>query len=222
MRAILAIVAKDLASELRLKEVLPTMAVLAVVLVAVFGLAAGRELRASPRLGAAVLHLALVLPALLAVERVFAGEKESRTLAALLAAPVSRRGLFVAKCLSASVLVLVAQALVVPAAALFFEIELAGRPWHLAGLLLLGDAALVVLGTLASAMVVSARARGSLLAVLVLPLLVPVLAATAAAAAEVAGGAWTGRATHLAAVLAAFDAVFILAALLLAPHVIET
>ena len=222
MRALWAIAMKDLVTELRLRQVLPTMFLLALVLVTVFGLAADAEARRSTETAAAVLWLAFAFAALLAVERAFASEKESHTLAALLAAPVSRQTIFVAKCISSAVMLLAVQLCVVPLAVLFFELSLTGPPWALAALLVLGDVALIVLGTLASAMVAPARARGPLLAVLVLPLLVPVLLFTASCAAELAARGWTDRAAKLMLILVLFDLVFTLAAVLLSPHVLES
>jgi heme exporter protein B len=222
MNALWTIVAKDLRTELRLRQVLPTMFLLALVLVTVFGLAADAESRRSSETTAALLWLAFAFAALLAAERAFASEKESRTMAALLAAPISRRTVFVAKCLSSAAMLLAVELCIAPLAAVFFEVSLSGPAWALIALLLLGDAALVVLGTLAGAMVAAARTRGSLLAVLVLPLLVPVLLITAVCAAELAARGWTERAAHLMLVLTLFDVVFALAAALLSPHVLES
>lgn len=222
MRALWAIVAKDLLTELRLRQVLPTMFLLALVLMTVFGLTAESQIRESPKMAAAVLWLAFAFAGLLAVERAFASEKESRTMPALLAAPVSRQTLLAAKCLSSAALLLLVQVFMVPVAVLFFEYALAGPVWPLVAVLLLGDAALVILGTLVSAMVAPARVRGPLLSVLVLPLLVPVLIYATHCTAELAEHGWTDRAAGLLGTMAVADVVFAAAAYLLFPHAVET
>ncbi|MBN2584772.1 MAG: heme exporter protein CcmB [Planctomycetes bacterium] len=222
MRALAAIVAKDLLTELRLRQVLPTMFVLALVLTTVFGLAAQEEVRRSPQMAAAALWLAFVFAGLLAVERAFASEKESRTMPALLAAPTSRQTLLAAKCVSSAVMLLAVQAVMLPIAVGVFEFAVRGPLLPLVGVLLAGDAALVILGTLTSAMVAPARVRGPLLSVLVLALLVPLMIFAAQCTAELAGYGWTPRAGMLLAAMAAADVVFGAAAYLLFPFAVES
>jgi len=198
------------------------MAVLALVLVTVFGLMTDPQVRGSSELASGVMWLAFVFAGLLAVERAFASEKDSRTLPGLLVAPIPRQTVFTAKCLSSVTLLLVVQAFTVPIALALFEFSLSGPPLPLLAVLLLGDAALVILGTLTSAMVAPTRACGPLLAVLVLPLLIPVLLVTTACTGELAAIGWTDRAGHLLLLLVVFDAVFGAAAYLLFPYVIES
>ena len=212
---------KDLTTELRLRQVLPTMFVLALVLVTVFGLVADTAVRRSAHLAAGILWLAFAFAGLLAVERAFASEKEDRTLPGLLAAPIQRQTVFAAKCLTSFALLLAVQVFAVPIAALLFEYSLSGPALPLLAVLVLGDAAVVILGTLASAMVVPARTRGSLLAALVLPLLIPAVLVGTACTAELASFGSTARAGHLLLVLLAFDAVFAAAAYLVFPYVIK-
>jgi len=198
------------------------MFVLALVLVTVFGLVADPAVRRSAHLAAGVLWLAFAFAGLLAVERAFASEKEDRTLPGLLAAPVQRQTIFAAKCLTSFALLLAVQVFTVPIASLLFEYSLSGPVLPLLAVLILGDAALVILGTLASAMVAPTRARGPLLTALVLPLLIPAVLVGTACTAELTSFGWTPRAEHLLLVLAAFDTVFAAAAYLVFPYVIES
>ena len=222
MNAAWAIFVKDLTIELRLRQVLPTMVVFAVVLVTVFGLAAQSQDRLAVEVASGMLWLAFAFAGLLATERAFAAERESHTLAALTAAPIARSAIFLGKCLSSAALVLLVQLFVLPLAGFFFENQLAGCPvLPLAGLILLGDAALIIVGTLTGAMVAPSRIRGPLLTVLALPLLIPVLVFSTACTAELAVRGWTELAAQQMATLAVFDVVFGAAAYLLFPHVIE-
>ncbi|NLX58935.1 MAG: hypothetical protein GXY74_07585 [Phycisphaerae bacterium] len=222
MRAFWAIVAKDLLTELRLRQVLPTMLVLALVLTTVFGLAAQDEVRRSPQTAASALWLAFVFAGLLAVERAFASERESRTMPALMAAPLSRQTLLAAKCVSSGAMLLAVQAVMLPIALGVFDFAVRGPVLPLAGVLLAGDAALVVLGTLTGAMVAPSRVRGPLLSVLVLALLVPMMIFAAQTTAELAAAGWTPRAASLLAAMAAADVVFAAAAYLLCPWAVES
>ena len=197
------------------------MFVFAVVLVTVFGLAAQTQERISTETAAGILWLAFTFAGLLATDRAFLSERESRTMAALVAAPVSRPKIFLAKCLVSAALLLVVQVFTLPLAALFFEGVLHGPGLPLAAVVLLGDAALVIIGTLAGALVAPARTRGPLLTVLALPLLIPVLLFSTHCTAYLVASGWTGEAAKLLLILAAFDVIFGAAAYMLFPHVLE-
>lgn len=216
-----AIIARDLRAESRRWQLLPPMVALSLVLVGVFALTASPEALRSPQTAAAVVALALTFAALLAGEQSFASERESHTLAALLAAPVDRRTLFLAKCAVTLLLVMVVELATLPVTALVFGSAFGGPAWALALVVLLTDVALATLATLAGAMLASARTRGPLLTVIVLPLLAPVLLSGVGCVAELAEAGWTERAGHLLALLAAFDLMLAPAAWLLSPEVID-
>ncbi len=222
MRAFAAIFIKDILIEMRLRQVAPTMLVLAVVLVAVFGFflePAGRE--QAGQLSLAVIWLAVTFAALLAAERAFAAERESRTLSALLAAPMAPAVLLIAKCAFVLLLLIAVQALVAPLTLVFFRQTLAGPPHWLLLAALLGDVALALVATASAAMVAEARTRGPLLSVIALPLLVPVLLVVTQLFAELGAYGFSPRAAALTGVLAMFDVAFFAAAALLFPHIME-
>ena len=225
MSTVAAIFLKDILLELRLRQVLPTMIVLAVVLVTVFGffLQPAGEAQ-SPQLAAAVAWMAVTFAALLAAERAFAAERESRTLAALLAAPIAPAALFLAKCAFVLMLIVGVQLLVVPLTMVLFRQSIQGPPGSPVWLLtttLLADVSLALIATASAALVAEARIRGPLLSVIALPLLVPVLLIVTTIFSELAGPGFSPRAAALTGALAMFNLAFLTAALLLFPHIME-
>jgi ABC-type transport system involved in cytochrome c biogenesis permease component len=146
----------------------------------------------------------------LALGRAFERERYGETLRALLIAPVSRAAIYVGKLLGIVVLLVVAEALLVPLTALFFSAALFTRPLLLAALLLTGTVGFASVGTLFAAMLVRSRTRDVMLPILLYPITVPVMIAGVrgtAALAQAAPDAAT--AVMWIGLLVGFDVVFI-------------
>jgi heme exporter protein B len=210
LRAVVAaLVAKDVRLELRSREAVPAMALfsLSAFVLFHFGLNA-RSLDGD--LAAGVLWVTLLLAALLAVNRLFVAEREEGGFDGFLLAPVDRTALFIAK---AGVLFCFLAALEVVAVPAFALLLLGPSPWpgllRLAGLLVLADLGLAVVGTLVGAIAVQTRSRELIVALLALPLAIPVVIAaargTAPLFAEAGAQAVPGR---WPAILGLYDLVF--------------
>lgn len=233
MKTVAAIFLKDALIELRLRQVLPTMIVLAVVLVTVLGAflqpvqqtaapaAPAAPEHSSSQLAAAVAWLAVTFAALLAAERAFAAEREDRTLGALLAAPIEPAAIFLAKSLFVLMLIAGLQLLVIPLTAILLGPPLIGPICWVLAATVLADISLAIVSTASAALVAEARLRGPLLSVIALPLLVPVLLIITTIFTELAAAGLSSRAAALMAALALFNLAFLAAAILLFPHIME-
>jgi heme exporter protein B len=160
---------KDVILELRSRDTLPAMLLFVVSTLVVFNfsLPAG-----SSRLAAyGLLWVAIVFTALLGLARAFAAEREQRLLDALVLAPCDRSAIWLGKGISVFALLLVAEAVALPAFALFF----APVDWSLVAALLLADVGLAAVGTLLAAMAAASRARELLLPLVLLPLVIPLV-----------------------------------------------
>jgi heme exporter protein B len=160
---------KDLLLELRSRDTLPAMLLFVVSTLVVFNfsLPAG-----SSRLAAyGLLWVAIVFTALLGLARAFAAEREQRLLDGLVLAPCDRSAIWLGKGLSIFALLLLAEAVALPAFALFF----APVDGVLVAALLLADIGLASVGTLLAAMAAASRARELLLPLLFLPLVIPLV-----------------------------------------------
>jgi heme exporter protein B len=164
-----ALARKDVRLELRSRETLPAMLLFVVSALVVFNfsLPAG-----SSRLAAyGLLWVAIVFTALLGLARAFAAEREQRLLDGLVLAPCDRSAIWLGKVVSVFALLLVAEAVALPAFALFF----APVDMSLVAGLLLADVGLAAVGTLLAAMAAASRARELLLPLLLLPLVIPLV-----------------------------------------------
>lgn len=164
-----ALARKDVMLELRSRDTLPALLLFVVSALVVFNfsLPAG-----SSRLAAyGLLWVAIVFTALLGLARAFAAEREQRLLDGLVLAPCDRSAIWLGKSLSVLGLLVIAEAVALPAFALFF----APVDATLIAAVLLADVGLAAVGTLLAAMAAASRARELLLPLLFLPLVIPLV-----------------------------------------------
>ncbi len=154
---------------------------------ALFPLAIGPAPEVLARLAPGVVWVCALLAALLPLDRLLGADWEDGSLDQLLLSGVSAATVAAVKALAHWLVTGVPLLLAAAPLALMLRASPAILPALLAGLLL-GTAALSLLGTMAAAIVLGARRGGVLLPLLVLPLATPVLIFGAAAADAVATG----------------------------------
>jgi heme exporter protein B len=213
VRTAIVVLRKDLRLELRTLESLPAMVLFSLATFVIFHFALNRA-SVDGQLAAGLLITALLLAALLAINRLFTAEREQAGFDAFLLAPVDRSALLLAKAAALLIFLIVLELIAVPAFALLLLAHPLGPALlGLIAVLLLADLALAIVGTLVAALAVNARARELIAPILALPLLIPALIASARAAGPLLvahpGGAppakWLGM-------LALYDVVFALLA----------
>lgn len=175
LSAIYVIARKDLVTEFRSREVLPTMIVLGMLITWIFRLVGESGLIPQAGMAAAALWIAFLFAGLMAQERCFATEEKQHCLAGLMLCPIDPGVIYLAKFGANMVILLIFEIVVVPAIGLGFGVRLRVSWWGFTALLLLGNGAISGVGTLFSALVHVARARGALLNVLVLVILLPAM-----------------------------------------------
>jgi heme exporter protein B len=209
MRAIGALLRKDLRLELRTRESVPAMVLFSLATFVLFHFALQRD-DVDGELAAGILWVTLLFAALLGIGRLFVAEREEGGFDGFLLAPVDRTALFVAKALLLFGFLAAVEVLVVAA----FAILLLGpSPWGaLPGLIVvlaLADAGLAVVGTLVGALAIRTRARDLLVPLLAIPLSLPLVIAGARASSPLlaadGAGALEGR---WLLILGLYDLVF--------------
>ena len=202
-----AILWKDLLLELRTKERVSSLLVLALLIILVFVFALTPEQLHQPAFGSALLWVALVFAGMLSIHRAFILEQERNCFAGLLLCPIDPGQVFFAKFLSNVCFLAIVEAVVAPLTlallGLPFSVSLLGLPL----VLLCGIVGFSALGTLCAAIAVRTRAREIILPLMLLPLLVPLfIAAVNVTGALLAGEVWTGTWFRI---LVAFDVIFV-------------
>ena len=164
-----ALTRKDILLELRSRDTLPAMLLFVVSTLVVFHFALPSD--SSDLAAGGLLWVAIVFTALLGLTRAFAAEREQRLLDGLVLAPCDRSAIWLAKGASVMAFLLLAEAVALPAFALFF----APVDATLVAAVLLADVGIAAVGTLLAAMAAASRARELLLPLLFLPLAIPVI-----------------------------------------------
>lgn len=212
-RQIAAMIGKDLRIELRTREVLPALALLALLLLISFSLAFVIPSEDAPAVAAGALWASLTFATMIAVLRSFAAERDRGTMDALLLAPVSRPAIYVAKAAVNFLLLTVVGLIAALGAGVLFAVPLVR--WETAAVVALGSAALASIGTLYGAVASNLRARELLMPVLLLPVSLPVLIAGVAATLDIIGVTSDAARFPWIGLLAAFCAIFVSVAVLL-------
>lgn len=215
---------KDLRAEMRGRETMLAMALIA-LLVVVIGLLAfhhqHEDAHARSEVASGILWMGLSFAAALGLARAFGAEKDRGTLDTLLTLPVERGSIYVGKTMASFAIVLFVALLTVPLYLVASGDALPAGAWGLIPVFVLGALGLAATGTMLSALAAETRGRDLLLPVLLFPLIVPLLIATVHATHDVLSGqpfsAW--RAELM--VLAGYDLAFLAAATLLFEAAVE-
>ena len=166
---------KDLAVEIRSRELIYTAMFFAVACLLIFAFAfvEGRTtIRNAP---AGILWITIVFSGTLALGRTFERERQAETLRALLMTPVERPAIYLGKLLSLLILLGSIQVVVVPLVGLLFGAPILRAPFMLMGLLALGTTGFATVGTLFAAMLTRTSSRDVLLPVVLYPMSLPAL-----------------------------------------------
>ena len=218
LRTALLVLRKDVAIEVKSREILYTTLFFAISCVLIFSFAFVREgappQEAAADVAAGILWIAVAFSGTLALGRTFERERYGETLKALLLAPAPRPAIYVGKLLGMVLLMTVAELLLVPMVSLLFQAALFARPLLVAALLFAGTVGFAAVGTLFAAMLIRARTRDVMLPILLYPITIPVIIAGVRGTSalltvppdEAVATMWLG-------VLTSFDVVFVTLAL---------
>ncbi|MBI4545493.1 MAG: heme exporter protein CcmB [Gemmatimonadetes bacterium] len=216
-----AVAWKDLTAERRTKANFNAVVFLAALMLLLFGFALGPDAEALRGAAAGILWLTVLFSGVLAFNRCYQLELEGGALETLLHYPGDRRAVFLGKLAANLVFVLLVEAILLPAAAVLYDLPMA-RPFPgLAGVLVLGTVGFVTLGTFYAAMASRIRAREVLLPLLLFPMLVPLLVAAVEATSALLAGDAMGDSKAWLRLIGVFDVIFFVASLFAFEYVIE-
>ncbi len=174
-RSLSAVVWKDLAAELRSRELISAMFVFALLVIFIFNFALELQSQERANVTAGVLWVTFTFAGTLGLNRSLAVEKDRGCLDGLLLAPVDRSAIYFGKMLANWIFILLVAVIVLPVYSVLYNTNL-----FIPGLLLvvlLGSEGYVAVGTLLASMAVQARTRDILLPILLFPVVVPVVVA---------------------------------------------
>jgi heme exporter protein B len=215
---VMAIVWKDLLTEVRTKELLLGMLVFALLTIVTFNFAFDLTGVDRAPSGAGALWVAFIFAGMLGLGRSVALERDRGSFDGLLLCPVDRGVIYLGKLAGNVLFIATVQVISIPVFGALFDLPVY-QPVLLL-VLILGTLGIAGLGTLFSVMAASTRAREVMLPVLLFPLALPVVISTVRLTTLVLTGQNDAIIQWLNLLLA-FDVIFLTIAFLVFDRVVE-
>jgi len=219
LRKVLVIVQKDVAVELRTKEMLSSMFVFSLLVIVIFSFAFELRVENVREVAPGVLWVTFIFAGMLGLSRSFVLEKDKGCLEGLLLCPVDRSAIYFGKMLGNVIFMTTVEAMILPIFSVLFNISLF-QPILLL-IVVLGTLGFAGVGTLFSAMAVHTRAREVMLPVLLFPVVVPAMIAAVKATGGILDGQPVSEIAHWLRLLVVFDVVFFAISFMTFDYVVE-
>ena len=219
IRSLTAIIWKDMAAELRSRELLTAMLVFALLVILIFNFSLELDAQARTTVTSGVLWATFAFAGTLGLNRSMAMEKDRGCLDGLLLAPVDRSAIYFGKAIGNLIFMLIVEAIVLPVYSVLYSVNLF-KPGLLL-VILLGSIGYVAVGTLLSTMAVQTRTRDVLLPILLFPLVIPVLIAAVKGSTGFLQGAASADILPWINLLIVYDVIFVAAAFMVFDYIVE-
>ncbi|MBC8263618.1 MAG: heme exporter protein CcmB [Anaerolineales bacterium] len=219
LRKVLVIVHKDVAVELRTKEMLSSMFVFSLLVIMIFSFAFELRVEDVREVAPGVLWVTFIFAGMLGLSRSFVLEKDKGCLEGLLLCPVDRSAIYFGKMLGNVIFMTTVEAMILPIFSILFNISLF-QPVLLL-IVVLGTLGFAGVGTLFSAMAVHTRSREVMLPVLLFPVVVPAMIAAVKATGGILDGQPFSEIAHWIRLLVVFDVVFFAISFMTFDYVVE-
>jgi heme exporter protein B len=215
------LLAHELKSEWRRRDLVPTMGVFAVVVVVVLNFALGSDPAVLQQGAAGVLWLALAFAAVIGVQRAGQLDQAEDSLHGILLALADRSALLLAKLLAQLLYLLGVGLGTVGLCGLWFQLDVRAGGAPLGVALLLGLLGLSIVGSVLGLLAGQTRGGEVVLPLLVLPLTVPVTIAAVQATTHALTGQGWGASADALVLLGGFDVIFFVVVFLVFDWVVE-
>ena len=219
IKAVSAVVWKDLQAEFRSRELFSAMLVFSLLIILIFNFALELDIKTRQSVTSGVLWATFAFAGTLGLNRSMAIEKDRGCLDGLFLAPVDRSAIYFGKVISNLAFMLIVEAIVLPVYSVLYNINLF-QPGLLM-VILRGSIGYVGVGTLLAAMSVQTRTRDILLPILLFPVVIPVLLAAVKASSGYLEGLEFSEILGPLSLLIAYDVIFISVAFMVFDSVVE-
>ena len=219
LRAVWAVVWKDLAAELRSRELLSAMLVFALLVILIFNFALELAVQERRAVTSGVLWVTFAFAGTLGLNRSMAIEKDRGCLDGLLLAPVDRSAIYFGKAIGNLLFMFIVELIVLPVYSVLYNINL-----FIPGLLLvtvLGSIGYTAVGTLLASMAVQARTRDVLLPILLFPIIIPVILGAVKSSSFFLEGREMADIWPWLNLLIVYDIIFVAIAFMVFDYVVE-
>lgn len=219
LRAISAIVWKDLRAEFRSFELVSAMLVFSLLVILIFNFALELDIKTRQSVTAGVLWATFAFAGTLGLNRSMAIEKDRGSFDGLLLAPVDRSAIYFGKFISNLAFMLLVEIIVLPIYSILYNTNLF-QPGLLM-VILLGSIGYTAVGTLLAAMSVQTRTRDVLLPILLFPVAFSVLLAAVKASGGFLDNSELADILLPINLLIAYDIIFISVSFMVFDSIVE-
>ncbi|TFH35493.1 MAG: cytochrome C biogenesis protein [Anaerolineales bacterium] len=219
LRAVGAVVWKDLRAEYRTRELLGSMLVFALLVILIFNFALELDIRTRETVASGVLWVTFAFAGTLGLNRSMGVEKDRGCLDGLLLAPVDRSAIYFGKVLGNMIFMTIVEAIVLPLFSVLYNLNLVNPGLIL--VIILGSVGYSAVGTLLSSMAVQARTRDVLLPILLFPVSIPLLLAAVKASNGFLQALEMTDIMPWLNILLVYDVIFVAVAFMLFDFVVE-
>ncbi len=214
-----AIVWKDLAAELRSRELFSAMMVFSLLVIVIFNFALELDISTRRSVTSGVLWVTFAFAGTLGLNRSLSIEKEQGCLDGLLLAPVDRSAIYFGKALSNLAFMLIVEAIVLPVYSFLYNVNLLSP--GLIGVILLGSIGYTAVGTLLATMSVQTRTREILLPIILFPVVLPVLIGAVKASGGILAGDDLANILPWLNLVIVYDVVFVAIAFMVFEFIVQ-
>jgi heme exporter protein B len=221
VRNILAILWKDILTEVRTREMVNSMFIFAILILVVFNFAFSPGTERIFEIATGVLWVAFLFAGILGLNRSFALERDRDCLRGLLLCPVDRSVIYLGKVMGNLIFIMAVNLITLLVFVIFFNIPILHVFGRLLAIILLATIGYSAVGTLFSAISCNTRMREVMLPILMLPIMVPVIIASVKATVSILTGGSSSDFFYGLRMIGVFDAVFLVVAIVVFDYIVE-
>ena len=171
------LVRKDLLLEFRTKEIIIPMFTFGLAIILIFSLSFNASQEINHTFSPGLLWIIILFVSSLGLHRMFVLEKEFDAFTLNLAAPIDRGTIFISKVVSGTILLLIAEIMIIPPFVLFMNLSIPSNWPIMMLILIIGDLGIMSIGAIISGLSMRAKLSEILFPILFFPLVSPHLIA---------------------------------------------
>jgi|RhiMetStandDraft_8_1073273.scaffolds.fasta_scaffold12027_2 heme exporter protein B len=221
LQQVRALLAKDLKTEWRTREIFTSMFVFAVLVVVVFNFAIGADTELIRQVASGVIWIALSFASVLGFQRTGQMESEEDSLQGILLALHDRSALFIAKMLAQMLYLLILVLCILPLCGIWFRIDFMTCIGELCATFTLGMLGLSIIGTFFGMIALRTRACEVMLPMLFLPVSIPLTIAAVQATTQLIDGKSLRDIADYLVLIGIFDIVFFFLVIIVFDYIVE-
>ena len=171
------LVRKDLLLEFRTKEIIIPMFTFGFAIILIFSLSFNASQEINHTFSPGLLWIIILFVSSLGLHRMFVLEKEFDAFTLNLAAPIDRGTIFISKVVSGTILLLIAEIMIIPPFVVFMNLSIPSNWPIMMLILIIGDLGIMSIGAIISGLSMRAKLSEILFPILFFPLVSPHLIA---------------------------------------------